>query len=62
MKDFIYSLLIIAIIVSIFLGIWWDAFPFWKAFGTEIFIAILVHIFVSDSKKKGAQENKNPIK
>lgn len=50
MKDILFGLLIICIIVSIFLGIWWDAFPFWKSFGTEILALILVQIFVNDKK------------
>jgi hypothetical protein len=44
MKDFLFAMMFIVVVATIILGIWWDAFPFWKAFGTEIFVIILYNL------------------
>ncbi len=41
---------IIAFVASIFLGIWWDPFPFGKACLTEMIVFILLVIYICNDK------------
>ena len=40
-----WILMALAIIVTVLLGIWYDPFPFWKAFATEVIIITLYRFF-----------------
>ena len=42
--NFLFVMTLICVVASIFLGIWWEPFPFWKAFGTEIIVLIILLI------------------
>lgn len=45
MKNLVFVSIFFAVVVSIFLGIWWEAFPFWKVIGTIVVLTILFNIF-----------------
>jgi hypothetical protein len=50
MKDFLLVVFFFAIVASVLLGIWWEAFPFWKVIGTMVVFAILYNIFKPTKK------------
>jgi len=49
--DFLLVVTILVMIISIPLGIWIDAFPFWKVIFTGVFTLFLLN-FLSDTLKK----------